>query len=323
MAVTGQKRQESTGGTYTKTYGICAYDVLGINLSNKELKELGFYVKEEDMEKDREFLSERDGAPVVQLEFACRSVLEDKKLRRFSFWLENTNARNAEDKERALFKFINDQGKCAWSTTAKTYTALNPEYAKYFTGEDDAFNPRPAKKGEEEFMLFMRACMAINFKEGGTIKYNVNKLFNGNFREIEEDLKTDYLTSVIVATTIKIKEGEDGPKEIESFYPYSFAPGGGFKVLEAKKQYSSDDIKLIHAKIEGNKGKKGKERKYVTPLEELIAKMTNEEYPCKEVYNIGLPIEYDASQHNEASQQAVLSVEDDDEQEDGENSSRY
>jgi hypothetical protein len=320
MAVTGNKK-EQTSSNYSKTYGICAYDVLGVNLSNKALKELGFYVKEEDLEKEREFLSEREGVSVVQLEFACKAVTEDNKLRRFSFWLENSNARNSVEKERSLYKFINDQGKCAWSTTPNEYTALNEEYAVYFTGADDSLNPRPAKKGEEEFMLFMRACMAINFKDGGTIKYNVKKLFNGNFKELQEDLKTDYLTSVIVATTIKIKESEEGIKEIESFYPYAFAPGGGFKVLAAKKQFSDADVEAIHTKIKNNKGKKGKERKYVTPLEELIAKLTDAEYPCKEVFNIGLPVEYDSTQHIETSQKAVISS--DVEEEEQEDTSRY
>lgn len=321
MAVTGNKKEQSTG--YVKTYGICAYDVLGVNLTNKQLKELGFYVKDEDLEKDRDFVSERDGVAVVQLEFACRATTEDKKLRKFSFWLENSNARNSEEKERALYKFVNDQGKCAWSTKSSSYEALNSEYAVYFTGHDDSLNPRPAKKGEEEFMLFMRACMAINWKDGGTIKYNVKKLFNGNFKEIQEDLKTDFLVPVIVATTIKVKTADDGSlKEIESFYPYAFAPGGGFKVLASKKEYSTEDIQAIHNKIANNKGKKGKERQFVTPLEELIAKMTDDEYPCKEVYHIGLPIEYVSDNHIESSNKAVITSETEEEEEQ-EDSSRY
>lgn len=323
MAITGDKKEQSSGGSYTKTYGISAYEILGVNLSNKELKELGFYVKDEDLEKEREFVTEREGVAVVQLEFAARSVLEDKKLRRFSFWLENKNARNAEDKERALYKFINDQGKCAWSTSPNEYKGLSENYSVYFTGEDDSLNPRPAKRGEEEFMLFMRACMAINYKDGGTIKYNIKKLFNGSFKELREDLQTDYLTTIIVATTIKIKSDDTGVKEIESFYPYAFAPGGGFKVLQNKKEFSAAEIDAIHDKIAGNKGKKGKERKYVTPLEELIAKITDKEYPCKDVFHIGLPKEYVSSEHIETSNKAVIQAVEEEMEEEDENTSRF
>lgn len=323
MAITGNKKEASASSSYSKSYGISGYDILGVNMSNKDLKALGFYVKEEDEDKAREFVSERDGVAVVQLEFACQSKGPDKKLRKFSFWLENKNSRNSEEKERALFKFINDQGRTAWSLKPNEFVGLSEAYSVYFTGQDDAYNPRPAKRGEEEFMLFMRACMAIDFKNGGTIKYNLKKLFNGNFKEIQDDLKSDFLTPVIVATTIKVKQTDEGMKEYESFYPYAFAPGSNFKFLMNKKDYTDEDVAQIHAKISGNKTKKGKERTYVTPLEELIAKMTDKEYPCKDVFHLGLVKDYVSDGHVESAGSAIISEDDLPVYEDDDDTSKY
>lgn len=318
MAITGNKKEEKQ---FSKTYGLAAYEVLGVNLKYKELKELGFYVKEEDLENERDFTGERDGNQTVQLEFACKSVGSNSRLKRFSFWLENKNDRNNPDSEKGdLYKFINDQGSTAWSKKSNEYVPLNAEYAKYFTGEDDSLNPRPAKVGEEAFMAFMRACMAINFKEGGTIAYNTKKFFNGNFKDLQGDLETDFLTTVLVATTIKIKETDEGIKEIENFYGYAFAPGSYYKNVANKGEWREEDIAAIHAKIAGNVGKKGKERSYVNPLETLIAKMTDEKYPCKDVYHIGVVKDYVSDNHPQASEAAVIHSEETPVEEDGDTS---
>lgn len=306
MAITGNVRTESSQGeARSSSYGIAAYKVLGVNLSNQELKDLGFYVKEGDEDNERDFVSERDGVSVAKIEFACESLYDGKK-RKFIFWLENSNARNKEDNPRALYKFINDQGKCSWSLKPNAYVGINAEYDHYFTGVDDSLSPRPAKKGEEELMLFMRSCMAINFRDGGTIKYNVKKFFSNSFKELQADLETEFLTPVIVGTTIKIKQEDEGIKAYESFYAYTFAPGRYWEELKKKKEFTDADVVRIHQTIKDNKGKKGKARVWVSPLEELVAKMTDDNYPCKDVFHLGLPIEYSAEGKIETSDSAII-----------------
>lgn len=306
MAITGNVRtQAPQGEARSSLYGISAYKILGVNLSNRELKDLDFYVKEGDEDNDRDFVSERDGVSVAKIEFACES-LHDGRKKKFIFWLENSNARNKEDAERPLYKFINDQGKCSWSVKPNVYQGINSEYDHYFTGTDGDLNPRPAKRGEEEMMLFMRSCMAINFRDGGTIKYNIKKFFANSFKELQADLETEFLTPVIVASTIKIKQEDDGIKAYESFYPYAFAPGRYWEELKKKKEFTDADVVRIHQTIAGNKGKKGKARVWVSPLEELVAKMTDNNYPCKEVFHLGLPIEYYSEGKIETSESAII-----------------
>ena len=313
MAVTGNRKQDVS---YAKHYGLAAYEILGVNLSNKDLNELGFYVKEEDLEKEREFTKDKDGVDVVMIEFATRSVGDNPKLRRFSFFLEDRNNRNKEGGEKGdLFQFINDQGSVAWSKNSRVYEALNPQYAEYFTGKDDSLNPRPAKVGEEQFMNFMRNCMAIDYKAGGTISYNTKKLFRGNVKEVEGDLETDFLSTILVATTIKLKEDETGIKEIESFHPYAFAPGSYYRTVSQKGKFTDEDVEAIHLKIENNKGKQSGERKWISPLEQLIAKMTDKNYPCKDLYYLGVVKEFTGAEHIETSDVTLMHDNDAEDQE--------
>lgn len=315
MAVTGNKKET---GSYTKTYGFVEYKILGANLSNKKLKELGFYIKEEDEDKEREFVAEKDGVKRVMIEFACADA--KGKTRRLTFFIEDRPARNKEGNERDLYLYINTQGKTMWSVREDRFEGIfeNP----YFTGVDDAYSPRRAMVGEEQFMLFMRTAMKINYKDGGTIQYNLKKFFNGNFKELNDDLQTDYLGSIVVATTIRIKQTEEGIKEQEAFYPYAFVSGDAMKVIESKKEFTPADVDAIHQKIKDNKGKKGKERTYVTPLEEMIAKMTDAEYGCKDVYHLGVVKEYVSTEHIETAKASiVIDSEDNDSQDD--NSSLY
>lgn len=305
MAVHGQRKQENT---YSKSYGIGAFEILGVNMSYPELKEAGFYVKDEDLDKEREFVKEREGIDTVMLEFACKTVGANPKYKRFTFFLEDKNDRNKEDSEKGpLYKFINEQGSTAWSKKPNTYVPLNPEYAEYFTGKDDAYNPRPAKVGEEQLMAFMRCAMAIDYKAGGTISYDTKKFFRGSFKEIQSDLKSDFLQTVVVATTIKVKETEDGVKEVESFYPYAFAPGSYYKLLLNKKdrKFTQEDIDAILERKRKNKAKEGK-KSWINPLEEMVVKMADLDYGCKDAFYLGVIKDFDGEAHVETSTDAIV-----------------
>lgn len=284
MAVTGNAKQSNTGNYVTKV-GLGVYQVLGCNLSYNELKELGFYVKEEDLEKERDFSNEKEGIQTVRLEFACKNINDENDKRKFSFFLEDSVRQN---KDGNLTQFINNQGKCSWSTNEDRYVGINSQYDSYFTGADNCLEPRQALKGEEDLMLFMRAIFAnMDWRNGATLSYNVKKWFNGNFDEINKDLETDFSGSVIVANTVKVKETEEGDKNVESFYNKVFAPGSFWKVLNNKGEFKTADVESIQKRIESNKGKKGKDKSYINPLEEMIVKIADSEYGCKDIYYLG------------------------------------
>jgi hypothetical protein len=310
MAIAGNVKETNSGSTsnYVKTYGLMEYEILGVNLSYKKLKELGFYVKEGDEDKEREFTSEREGVRRADIEFACKA--KDGKLRKFKFTIDEVNARNSEEKERALWLYINDQAMSAWSEKPNTFVGIT-KTTTYFTGVDDAYNPRPALVGEVPFMTFMRNCMRINYREGGTIKYNLKKFFNGNFKELQDDLQTDFLGTIVVATTIATRKTDEGNKQIESFYKFLFAPGDSFKVVQEKKVFSQEYIDEIKGKNERNKTTAGK-KQYLSPIDKLILNMVDEKYGCEDAYHLGLPIEFVASNHVETSPSAIVAEDNDD-----------
>lgn len=280
MAIEGKVKQEIG---YSKKIGIAEFSVIGINLSYPELKEEGFYVKDEDLEKEREFTGEKEGIKQCFVEFALReNKKEGASQRRISFYITENDK---ENKAGTSFQWINDRG-----TTSYSDELINLPI--WFTGEENSLNARKAKEGLEGFMEFMRSLMKIDWKTGGTLIYDVSKFLKGNFKELKDDLKSDYVGTVLLACTIKVKEDEESGeiKEYESFYNKAFAPGSYAKFLNNKKEFSHEDVSKIKAKIEANKGKKKKD--FVSPLENMIAKMTDEGFPCKDVIHLGILKDY-------------------------------
>lgn len=300
MAITGNVRE------YTKTYGFGLFEILGVNLSNQELKELGFYVKEGEENKEREFTSEKEGVRRAVIEFAVRCVAPNKKYRRLTFFLSDENARNKEGGTVNIWKFVNDRGEVAWSTDPKKFVPYVKSFAEKFMGTDGNLNPRPAKVGEDEFMQFMRNCMSVDFKSGGTLKYNVSKFFSGNFKELKDDLKTDFLSKIVVATTIQAKTEETGLVERESFYKYAFAPGSDYKYILDKEEYTDEDIANLKDKMSKNPEKAPSERVYPNGIERIILKMTDAKYPCQDVCYFGVAKNFVSSMNTETAQSSII-----------------
>lgn len=293
MAVQGDKRQEQ--GEYKKIYGLGLFEILGVNMTNKQLKEAGFNVKEEDLETERTFVTEREGVKNVRLEFALKEVKKDGILRKISFFIEDREKESQSNP--GSFQWINNQGACSYDG-GKGIGGLQ----KWFTEGRDV---RKAKSGEEQFMEFMRNCMAVDFRGNGVLNYDVKKFFKGNFKELQDDLKSDYCTTVVVALTIKEKdveeEGEMVKKEFESFYNKAFAPGEQYKFVQNKREFSEADVKNITDKIARNAEKRVQNKanpenkqktEYVNAVENLIASISSTEYPCKDRYYLGLLKEY-------------------------------
>lgn len=296
MAIEGQIKT-TADNDFSKKYGFGLMEILGVNLTNKELKAEGFYVKEEDEDKEREFITEREGVDVVRLEFACKEVkTEGGILRKVSFFIENKDKESQNNP--GSFQWINNQGNTSYDG-GKGQEGL----AAWFVTD----GLRKAKAGEAEFMEFMRNCMAINFKKGGKLSYDVKKFFKGNFNELKADLKSDYLTTVIIAFTIKERdvvenEGEEPvKKEYENFYNKAFAPGDQWKHLQNKPVFTEGDVAKIQAKVEKNKeireyNKQNptakKKYEFLSPLEKVVATMSDPEYPCKDRAHFGVLKDY-------------------------------
>lgn len=298
MAITGTKFETIEN---KKKVGLGIMEVVGVCMSNQELKEEGFYVKEGTEGEERSFISEKEGVDSVRLEFALKEVkTEEPFMQKISFFLENRERESLNTP--GSFQWINNQGTCSY---AKDMESL-PDWFK--AGGD----VRKALVGEEQFMAFMRSCMAINFRDGGTLAYDVKKFFKGNFKELKADLKSDFLSTVIVAFTVKERDvmneetGEAEKKEYQNFYNKAFAPGSQAKFLNNKREFTEADVEKLFTRVESNdrikeenKGKAPAERKkldYLSMLETLVVTMASPEYPCKDRYYLGILKDYNPSE---------------------------
>lgn len=294
MAVQGTVRTETEG--FSKQYGFGLFEILGVNLTNQQLKEQGFYVKDEDLEKDRVFLGEKEGVNTVRIEFALKEVKQEGALlKKYSFFLEDKDRESQNTP--GSFQWINNQGTTSYATSKENL-------ADWFKEGKDV---RKAKVGEAEFMEFMRNCMAVDFSKGGTLQYDVSKFFKGNVKELAGDLKSDYLSTIIINMTIKerdVVENEgDEPvkKEYENFYNKAFAPGSQWRFLQNKREFTEADIVKLHEKVERNKEiiahnkanpTAKKKQEWLSPLEKIVVQMTDQQYPCKDRTYFGMHKEY-------------------------------
>lgn len=317
MAVNGQLKNEAEI-VYNKRYGFVLVEVLGVNLTNEQLKKEGFYVRDEDLGTEREFTSSREVENVgkvnsVRIEFACKEVKgEDPLYKKFSFFLEDRDKESQNNP--GSFQWINNQGNTSYADSLDSLPTWFKE------GRD----VRKAKVGEAEFMEFMRNCMAVDFKSGGTLQYDVNKFFKGNVKELQGDLNSDFLSTIIVAMTIKERDveenGEMVKKEYENFYNKAFAPGSQWKFLQNKKEFTESDIDKLHQKVERNKEivqhnkqnpESKKKQEWLSPLEKIVVAMTDQQYPCKDRTYFGIHKEYDASKDFVGSGETLSSDGDD------------
>src|SRR6266496_2672427 len=126
MAVTGTVKTENSGN-FSKKIGLGAFQICGVNLSYEELKEKGFYVKDEDLSKDRDFIGERDGVTTVMLEFALKEVGKSHPLmKKISFFLADEDRESKNNS--GSFQWINAQGNTSY---ARSKDALRDWFKKY------------------------------------------------------------------------------------------------------------------------------------------------------------------------------------------------
>jgi hypothetical protein len=133
-AIGGKKRENS--GEFVKRVGLFAGNVLVVNPTEKEFKDiLGMELKEDS--KAAEYLSERDGNTILRVDFWIENVkpnaegVKDKPYK-LSFFLEDKVRMN---KDNTKTQYINSIGSCAWaedeSGLPAWFTARDYREAKY------------------------------------------------------------------------------------------------------------------------------------------------------------------------------------------------
>lgn len=273
MSVGGKKRENT--GEFSRKVGLFTANVIAINPTEKEYKEMGMELKEGS--KACEYLSERDGNTVLRVDF----WLETKKNAeghsdrfKLSYFLEDKIRTNKEDTK---IQYINSIGNCAWADDESNL----PEW---FTKRDY----RQAYHGEEDFYEFLRCWLnKLDYRDAETVlTLDWKKLMKGNAKEIKDQVDGEWSGEVGALATVIIKDEDGEAKDYQGVYNRAFFPSYSIKHLRVV-DYDNETV------IEALKDKPGKDLK---PYERFVLKVTGE-YGCKDFYRLKDLKDYDPAEN--------------------------
>jgi len=290
MSSIGGKKRESSGNgeQYTKRVGLFEANVVAINPTAEEFKDiLGMELKEDS--KAAEYLGEtKDGNNYLRVDFWLQRVNHDDKFKT-SFFLED---KERENKDGTKKQYINSIGMCSWA-------ADENDLAEWFTKGRDF---RIAYVGEEDFYNFVRTWLAdLDYRDADTVlQLEWKKLMRGNVKDLKDQIDGEWVKSVVALATVIVKEKDGESKEYQGIYNKAFA--GGYTLKQFRLvDYGSKKVQ------EGLKNKKPRDLK---AHEKFVMNIIGE-YGCKDYYTLKDLQDYNADDNLVASD-AFISDEGDD-----------
>ena len=260
-SIGGKKRENTGGGDFSKKVGLFEANVIAINPTAEEFKDiLGMELKEDS--KATEYLGEtRDGNNYLRIDVWLQKVNSDDKFKT-SFFLED---KERENKDGTKKQYINSIGMCSWA-------ADENDLAEWFTKDRDY---RVAYVGEEDFYNFMRTWLAdLDYRDAETVlQLEWKKLMRGNVKDIKDQIDGEWSKSVVALATVIVKERDGEAKEYQGIYNKAFLGG-----------YSLKQFRLVDygsAKVQADlKNKKPRDLK---AHEKFVLNVVGE-YGCKDYY---------------------------------------
>lgn len=260
-SIGGKKRENTGGGDFSKKVGLFEANVVAINPTAEEFKDiLGMELKEDS--KATEYLGEtRDGNNYLRVDVWLQKVNSDDKFKT-SFFLED---KERENKDGTKKQYINSIGMCSWA-------ADENDLAEWFTKDRDY---RVAYVGEEDFYNFMRTWLAdLDYRDAETVlQLEWKKLMRGNVKDIKDQIDGEWSKSVVALATVIVKERDGEAKEYQGIYNKAFLGG-----------YSLKQFRLVdygNSKVQADlKNKKPRDLK---AHEKFVLNVVGE-YGCKDYY---------------------------------------
>lgn len=277
MSTIGGKKREELG-EFTKKVGIFTANVIAVNPSEKEYKDiLGMELKEDS--KATEYLGEREGNTLLRIDFWLENTKknsEGEKDRpyKMSFFLED---KVRENKDATKTQYINSIGNCAW---AEDESGL-PEW---FTKRDY----REAYSGEEDLFEFLRSWLnKLDYRDSETaLSLEWKKLMKGDVKDIKAQINGEWAGEVGCLATVITKEVEGEIKEYQGIYNRGFVPVYSLKHFRLVDYDNEEVVKALGEKA----------TKDLKPYERFVLKVTGE-YGCKDFYKLKDIKEYDPSEN--------------------------
>lgn len=237
-----KKVRSNEESKFTKKVGIFCADIVKLNPDSQWFSENGMELKEGS--KATEYLGKSaDGNRTVRLDFWMKEK-KSGQLLKVGYYLEDTPA-VTQDGNKTYY--INSQGS---SSCVNTEGELKDWFVRY--------DYRVAKKGEKELYEFLKVWLSdLDLKEvGATLQLDTDRLFKGNFKELEQQINGEYSTPVVMAAIIKTVAKEGDIKEYQEVYNRAITYESNMKYFE-NKTYSEDYLEKLRdreAKKETFKG---------------------------------------------------------------------
>lgn len=278
-SIKGEVREDFS--EFSKKIGIMTVEVITINPTRKEYKDiLGMELKE-DSKADTYTGESNDGNPYVRVDFWLQAKDFNQRFK-VSYFIENKDRLNkAGDKTQ----FINNIGVCSWGATEDDLPAwfLKREF-------------RVAKNGEEDLYSFLRAWLGkLAYENPDTeLEIDFKKLIKGNVEDLKEQIGSKWSTPFLAMGTVVVKENSAGEvSEYQGIYAKAFMPIHSLKHFQENDFTDKNVIKKINAKT-----------KDVLVHERFIKNVLGE-YGCKDIFHLGEAIDYVSEDHLASSESTV------------------
>jgi len=287
-SIGGKKRENTGGGDFTKKVGLFEANVVTINPTIEEFKDiLGMELKEDS--KAAEYLGQtKDGNSYLRIDVWLQKINAEDKFK-VSFFLED---KERENKDATKHQYINSTGMCSWAGDEN-------DLAEWFTKGRDY---RIAYTGEEDLYNFMRTWLSkLDYRDADTVlQLEWKKLMRGNVKDLKDQVNGEWCDTIAALATVIVKERDGESKEYQGIYNKSFL--GGY----ALKQFRLVDYGS--KRVQGDlKNKKPRDLK---AHEKFVMNVIGE-YGCKDYYILKDLQDYNADDNLVASD-AFISEDGDD-----------
>ena len=195
MAIVANESSKEFFQSFTLYTGVSPMKVVGICPTLEELQGIGFKA----FDKEPVYTSKSDeGIDKVRIDVVFKN---DKVMTKAAFFLENKQRESA--KTPGLFEIINNFGQNTWATSVEEAVekVAKKSGKKWFKPE----GARIALSGEVNLINFIRDWANSNPEDISTID-SYSNLFKGNFKELQDLVKT--LKNNTIYTLSTVKEGK-------------------------------------------------------------------------------------------------------------------
>lgn len=283
----GKKKEQSQGQQteYAKKVGLFEANVIAINPTMEEYKDiLGMELKEDS--KAVEYLgSSQDGNTTLRVDFWLEEIKNKDKFK-VTFFLENKERTN---KDQTKKQYINNIGTCSWAEDANNLPDwfAGRDYRVAFTGEEDLYN-------------FVRTWLGnLDYRDAETtLQLDWKTLMKGNLKDLKSQIGGEYCTTVVALATIKTVVKDNDTKEYQSVYNKGFLASYNLKQFRLVDYNNPSILSTVRSK----------KTKDLKPHERFVLNVTGE-YGCKDFYIFKDLKEYNADDNLVASD-AIISDDD-------------